>query len=657
MAIIICAVKTSIHLIVLCQLFVVSAALLQAELIQVFQAASNAATSLPSVTAPIDEILFVAANLIDSTTSQQQKQRQQQGIPLLLFSPPQRNKGLSLAVNLPELEEDCSAQYDYEAQPIVGTIALSKEEEELFQLIRDVRDKHCPGTTIRVAGGWVRDKLLHETASRDIDLVLSDISGSEFAQLFRDYLEENQIESEDVIYFKKSHGARSDHLQTASLTLMGFQIDFGRLRFEKYIKGSRIPEKTGVASVVEDAWRRDLTVNSLFYNVNINQVEDWTERGLQDLRLRTIATPMSPLPTLLEDPLRILRAIRFAAQLSFSMGPSLTRASQDVRVRYALQSKVSRDSIGNEVDTMFSTRNPTRAMKLLVETDLIDVAFPLYENTESLMEMHPTAAAAIYYSGFRLLSRTQSLVSRIFTQPQEWDTTKRRYLWYAAFFNELYDSTMPAAACTSKRGRRQGSGFFQLLADGLKRPKSDIQSIENIVKGVAALDSFFETQNDSAMLSILQSGDHFLDVIPNGKQRQRMTDLRWACYKVFKPIGPLWKEALILTLAASKADISESVKQYTDWVTAIEDRLHLGEILRDTKSVKPLLNGSQVQERALPGVHGGGFKLIMEAQEEWQIRHGFCHSDAVAASDGDKAESQLIDYLVDTFPEYAMIAQ
>ena len=633
-----------------------SAALLQAELIQVFQAASNAATSLPPVTAPFDEFLFVAANLIDST-SQQQKQRQQQRIPLLLFPPPRRNKGLSLAVNFPELEEDHSAQYDYEAQPIVGTIALSKEEEELFQLIRDVRDKCCPSTTIRVAGGWVRDKLLHNTDSRDIDLVLSDISGSEFAQIFRDYLEENQIESEDVIYLKKSHGARSDHLQTASLTLMGFQIDFGRLRFEKYIKGSRIPEKTGVASVVEDAWRRDLTINAIYYNLVTNQVEDWTERGLQDLRLRKIATPMAPLPTLLEDPLRILRAIRFAAQLSFSMGPSLTRASQDIRVRYALQSKVSRDSIGNEVDTMFLTRNPTRAMKLLVDTDLIDVAFPLYENTESLMEMDPTAAAAIYYSGFWLLSRTQALGSRIFTQPQEWDTSRRRYLWYAAFFKELYDSTTTDAVISSKRGRRQGSGFFHLLADGLKRPKSDIQSIESIMKGADALESFFETQDDSAMQSILQSGDHFLEVLPNESQWQRMTDLRWTCYKVLKPMGPLWKEALILTLAASKQDMSERVKQYTDWVTTIEDRLHLGELLRDTKSVKPLLNGSQVQERALPGVHGGGFKQIMEAQEEWQIRHGISRSDDEAASDGDKAESQLIAYLIATFPEYAMVTQ
>jgi tRNA nucleotidyltransferase/poly(A) polymerase len=626
-------------------LVLVASAALQNELhiIQLFQAATNAPTIFP-VTAPLDELLFVAANLLDST-SQQQQQQQQLRLPLLIL-PPRRNKRRSLSVNFPELHQESRVQYDYDTLPISGTLSLTKEEQELFQLIRDVRDKHSPSTTIRVAGGWVRDKLLHETTLGDVDLVLSDISGREFAQLFRDYLEENDIPSEDI-HIKKSHGARSDHLQTASLNLKDFQIDFGRLRFEKYVKGSRIPERTGVASVVEDAWRRDLTINSLFYNVNTNQVEDWTERGLQDLQLRNIATPMAALPTLLEDPLRVLRAIRFAAHLSFSMDPAMTRAAQDWRLRYALQSKVSRDNIGNEVDAMFQTRDPTRGVKLLIETDLIDIVFPLSLHTNSRILMEEEASFPIYYSGLSLLSRTQALASRIFTQGKQWDISKRRYLWYAAFFKELYDTTSTAAV-RNKRGRRQGSCFLRILVDELKQPKSDIQSIEQVIKGVGTIGLFLEGQDDSAIQIILQSGVPFHEISQNDIKWQQISNLRWMCYKALKPIGALWKEALMLTLASSKQDISDSVNQYTGWVTLVEDRLELGAILHDGKSPKPLLNGSQVQERALPGARGVGFKQIMEAQEEWRIRH-----DMHSSTTDEKLEAGLIRYLIEKFPEFA----
>ena len=306
---------------------------------------------------------------------------------------------------------------------------------------------------------------------------------------------------------------------------------------------------------------------------------------------------------------------------------------------------------------MFSTRNPVRAIKLLVDTDLVDVAFPLYENTESRWEMDPIAAFAIYSSGFRLLSRTQALASRIFTQSKAWDTTKRRYLWYAAFLKELYEITNINSISTSKRGRREGSGFFQLLADGLKLPKLDIRSIEYVTKGVGALGSFLETQSDHNIQTILQSRKSFHEIPPHEQYWQEMSDLRWKCYNVLKPIGPLWKETLILALASSKQGISESVNQYTDWVTVIEDRLGLGEILGNSKGVKPLLNGAQVLDRALPGVHGEGFKLIMEAQEEWQIRHGITCPPDDAALDVEKTEYQLIDFLVETFPDYTLVSQ
>ena len=601
------------------------------------------------ISSSLDELLFAAANIIGS-----------QETPFRLLSPISRlSEGLSLHMLPPAPsykfnDDDEYHQYDYDTLPISRTISLTKEEQDLFQLVKDVRDKYCPNTTIRVAGGWVRDKLLRQTASRDIDFVISDMPGSDFAKLFHTYLMEHNNFEEDVSYAIESeaswkeYGTRSKHLQTASLQFRGFWIDFCHLRFEKYSPGSRVPEETGMASAVEDAWRRDFTINSLFYNVNTNQVEDWTERGLQDLQLGIIATPIMPLATLLEDPLRVLRAIRFAAQLSFSMDPALKKAAMNQRVRVALQSKVSKDRMGNEIDSVFQTRDPTRGVQLLLETNLMSSIFPLDDRESFKLEASPFA---IYKAGFRLLSRTQALVSRIFVPGAQWDESRRRYLWYAALFKPFCDLTTCLGGLPQggKRSRRNGSIVYQLLTHGLKRPACDSQSIESIIKGADMLQTFLKEDGESVMQSLLETKVHFDTLSEHDPRWKHTADLRWMSYKVLKEIGSFWKESLILALAMSEPDLADAVQRYGQWETLLVDRLGLDDTIFDKNYPKPLLNGSQLQQRALPGVHGEGFKQIMEAQEEWQVRHG---CSGAAADNRNNREAKLIDYLVQTFPEY-----
>jgi tRNA nucleotidyltransferase (CCA-adding enzyme) len=400
-----------------------------------------------------------------------------------------------------------------------------------------------------------------------------------------------------------------------------------------------------VASAVEDAWRRDLTINALYYNINTNQVEDWTEQGLNDLLLQTVATPRKPLPTLLEDPMRILRAIRFAAQLSFDMSPALIKAARDERVRYQLRYKVSRDAIGGAIDDMFGTRarDPTRGIKLLMATNLIDVVFPLAQ--EDGME-----PMTIYQSGLEQLARTQSLVTRIFSQSpnSDWDISKRRFLWYAAFFKPVYEMASLSNYDT-KRDRRQDSAFYQLL-DALKRPKADIQSIESILKGVDPIRMLLEGVHLDAIQSAINAQACLKDVSPQNSQWKELSELRWILYSTLKPIGKMWKEALILSVASSQKSLPDCVYQYNDLVSLIEDQLYLGMILLDDNKPKPLLNGSQIQ-KALPGVSGQGFKRIVQAIEEWQIRNSCYYLDT--DDERTQTEAQLIDYLVASFPENA----
>lgn len=108
----------------------------------------------------------------------------------------------------------------------------------------------------------------------------------------------------------------SKHLETATLSVGNFWIDFVNLRTEIYDddeqvesneKGTRVPVSVGIGTPVEDAFRRDLTINTLFYNLQSEKVEDFTEMGLKDLNAKVVRTPIDPLQTFMDDPLRVLR--------------------------------------------------------------------------------------------------------------------------------------------------------------------------------------------------------------------------------------------------------------------------------------------------------------------------------------------------------------
>ena len=107
------------------------------------------------------------------------------------------------------------------------------------------------------------------------------------------------------------------------------------------------PATPAAAFAVQDAERRDFTVNALFYNVSDDVVEDLTGRGADDLAARVLRTPLPPLTTFLDDPLRVLRAVRFSARLGFALLPDVRAAAADDAVRAALAGKVAEQIFDN----------------------------------------------------------------------------------------------------------------------------------------------------------------------------------------------------------------------------------------------------------------------------------------------------------------------
>jgi hypothetical protein len=212
-----------------------------------------------------------------------------------------------------------------------GTITLTPQEQELFtELLESSNQAGLATTTLRCAGGWVRDKLMGRE-SLDIDIALDNMMGKEFAERVNSYLESRGKETHNVAVIM-SNPDQSKHLETARMKIRGLWIDLVNLRSEEYAHNSRIPTMT-FGTPEQDAFRRDFTINSLFYNINTKEVEDYTGKGIEDMKLGVIRTPLAAKETFVDDPLRVLRAIRFASRFGFALDESLVEAASDDKVR------------------------------------------------------------------------------------------------------------------------------------------------------------------------------------------------------------------------------------------------------------------------------------------------------------------------------------
>lgn len=274
----------------------------------------------------------------------------------------------------------------------------------------------------RIAGGWVRDKLLG-LPSHDLDISLSVMTGLNFAILFKQYLLSNQDDTasssssqeNDVANAAASAMSRitkiaanpeqSKNLETATANILGLDLDFVNLRKEIYEGDSRIPIMS-FGTPKEDAERRDITINSLFYNVKTRTIEDWTGMGLADMRAGLVRTPLPPLTTFLDDPLRVLRCVRFASRFNYRLDETITAclkgqsligldsspydsdprltgfsdlsdlaAQGRMLLREALMKKVSRERVGIEIDKMMGGPFPLLAHLHLRDLGLYDLVF------------------------------------------------------------------------------------------------------------------------------------------------------------------------------------------------------------------------------------------------------------------------------------------
>ena len=190
-----------------------------------------------------------------------------------------------------------------------------------------------PPPTVRIAGGWVRDKLL-DLPNDDLDVALSTTTGLAFAEAVNKLLQASDPDPDSKptkIAVIQANPDQSKHLETATMRISGLSIDFVNLRSEEYAVDSRIPT-IAFGTPTEDALRRDFTLNALFFNVSTCEIEDFTNKGVADLKAKILRTPLDPLVTFLDDPLRVLRGVRFSARFGLEIEAEAMKAASTLEV-------------------------------------------------------------------------------------------------------------------------------------------------------------------------------------------------------------------------------------------------------------------------------------------------------------------------------------
>jgi putative nucleotidyltransferase with HDIG domain len=210
-----------------------------------------------------------------------------------------------------------------------------------------------------IVGGFVRDLILNKEG-KDIDfLVVGDVMN--YSQTFA-----NQLGIKDIVVYRT--------FGTAHFVYDGLNFEFVAARKESYRRSSRKPD-VSEGTFVDDISRRDFTINTLAISIlknNFGEVIDHFN-GLLDIENKLIRTPLDPKITFDDDPLRILRAFRFASQLNFTVDESVLKAAEELRERLEI---VSQERKTDEFLKILKSSKPSVGLKLLQHTHVMQVIFP-----------------------------------------------------------------------------------------------------------------------------------------------------------------------------------------------------------------------------------------------------------------------------------------
>ncbi len=233
-----------------------------------------------------------------------------------------------------------------------------KLKDSVFPVIRETAEEI--GLETYVIGGYVRDLLL-ERKSKDIDFVCLG-SGIALAQ---------------AVCKALGNGAKASYFKnfgTAMVKYKDWELEFVGARRESYRRGSRKPIVED-GTLEDDQNRRDFSINAMGISLNATDYGELVDPfdGVKDLKRKIIRTPLDPKVTFSDDPLRMMRAIRFASQLGFDIAPDTFDAILENKERLGI---VSQERITDELNKIVQSKVPSYGFNLLFHSGLLTIIFP-----------------------------------------------------------------------------------------------------------------------------------------------------------------------------------------------------------------------------------------------------------------------------------------
>ncbi len=265
---------------------------------------------------------------------------------------------------------------------------LDLSSNKIFEIVRLATNNL--GLESYVIGGFVRDLILNRP-NKDIDFVTLG-SGIELAKMSASLINDEL----KVNYFK--------NFGTAQFNFADFDIEFVGARKESYRSDSRKPMVEN-GTLDEDQKRRDFTINAMGISLNKGNFGELIDPfdGLKDLTLKIIRTPLDPEITFSDDPLRMMRAIRFASQLGFDIETETFLAIKNMKDRISI---VSQERITDELNKIILSKTPSYGFKLLHQTGLLAIIFPEFINLLGIETQDGKGHKDNFYHTLQVLDNT-----------------------------------------------------------------------------------------------------------------------------------------------------------------------------------------------------------------------------------------------------------
>lgn len=424
-----------------------------------------------------------------------------------------------------------------------------------------------------VVGGFVRDLLL-ERPTKDIDIVCVG-SGIRLAKA----VAEAVGKADQVVVFK--------NFGTAMVQWEDWKLEFIGARKESYRKDSRKPTVED-GTLEDDQYRRDFTINALAICLNSDRWGELVDPflGVVDLKRCIIQTPLAPAKTFSDDPLRMLRAVRFAVQLAMDIAPD-TRVA--IRQHASRINIVSQERIIAELNQIIAAPMPSRGFNLLYQLDLLPIIFPDLVALQGTETIQGQSHKDNFYHTLQVLDNVAQ-------------TSSNLWLRWAALLHDIAKPHTkrfdPAIGFTFHGHEEQGARMVPSIFRKMKLPmKDNMAYVQKLVR---------------------------LHLRPIALAQEEVTDA--AVRRLIYEAGSALEDLMLLCRADITSKNDSKVKRYLQNFDQVEEKIQLVEEKDALRNFQPVITGTiimQTFELKPSSVVGELKEAIKEAVLEGKIRNEY----------------------------------